>query len=110
MLPTKVASNKPNISKMSVNKSQFTEELAANVGITVSKAEHIVNTIIRMIYETLAAGGIVNLSGFGQFRISHRKARIGINPRTRAKITIPELNTPKFKAGEGFKQAVRLHP
>jgi nucleoid DNA-binding protein len=41
--------------------------------------------------------------------VSHRASRIGVNPRNPSqKITIPELNTPKFKAGEAFKAAIKL--
>jgi nucleoid DNA-binding protein len=41
--------------------------------------------------------------------VSHRHARIGVNPRQPTqKIEIPELNTPKFKAGEAFKDAIKL--
>jgi nucleoid DNA-binding protein len=51
----------------------------------------------------------VELSGFGQFSVSHRASREGINPRQPSqRITIPELNTPKFKAGQAFKEAVAI--
>lgn len=92
-----------------MNKLELIEQLAARLGITVSEAERFLNTLLNMIYEKLREGGKVNISGFGQFLVSHRKPRIGVNPRNPSqKITIPELNTPKFKAGEAFKEAVRL--
>lgn len=92
-----------------MNKLQLTEQLAARLGITHSEAERFLNTLITMIYETLRGGDKVNISGFGQFSVSHRASRIGVNPRNPSqKITIPELNTPKFKAGEAFKAAVKL--
>ena len=92
-----------------MNKLQLTEQLAAKLGITHSEAERFLNTFIAMVYETLRGGDKVNVSGFGQFSVSHRKPRIGVNPRNPTqKITIPELNTPKFKAGEAFKEAVKL--
>jgi DNA-binding protein HU-beta len=91
-----------------INKSQFVEHLAAKCGITVSAAEHFVNVMFGLIYEYTAKGDKVNFSGFGHFSVSHRNARLGVNPRTLEKITIPELNTPKFKAGETFKQEVAL--
>ena len=92
-----------------MNKLQLTEQLAARLGITHSEAERFLNTMVNMIYETLRGGDKVNISGFGQFSISHRAARIGVNPRNPSqKITIPELNTPKFKAGEAFKAAIKL--
>lgn len=92
-----------------MNKLQLTEELAAKLAVTHSEAERFLNSLIQMIYEVLRGGEKVNISGFGQFSVSHRAPRIGVNPRNPSqKITIPELNTPKFKAGEAFKEAVKL--
>ncbi len=92
-----------------MNKLQLTEQLAAKLATTHSEAERFLNTFIHMVYEKLREGDKVNISGFGQFSVSHRAPRIGVNPRNPSqKITIPELNTPKFKAGEAFKEAVKL--
>lgn len=92
-----------------MNKSKLIEHLAAKLSATNTEAERFLNTVIQMVYETVRGGGKVNISGFGQFSVSHRKPRIGVNPRNPSqKITIPELNTPKFKAGEAFKSAVKL--
>lgn len=94
---------------MKINQSGFIEILAARCGITATEAERLVHTLKGLVYESLAEGHTVELSGFGQFSVSHRDARIGVNPRQPAqKITIPELNTPKFKAGEMFKKMVAL--
>lgn len=94
-----------------MNKLQLTEQLAAKLATTHTEAERFLNTLTQMIYETLRGGDKVNISGFGQFSVSHRASRIGVNPRNPSqKITIPELNTPKFKAGEAFKEAVKLRP
>jgi DNA-binding protein HU-beta len=94
-----------------MNKLQLTEQLAAKLGITHSECERFLNSLIQMIYEQLRGGDKVNISGFGQFSVSHRASRIGVNPRNPSqKITIPELNTPKFKAGEAFKEAIKLRP
>jgi nucleoid DNA-binding protein len=92
-----------------MNKLQLTEQLAAKLSITHSEAERFLNTLTQMIYEQLRGGDKVNISGFGQFSVSHRHSRIGVNPRNPSqRITIPELNTPKFRAGEAFKEAVKL--
>ena len=85
--------------------------MAARLGITATEAEKFLNTLIGMVYETLAADPKekIQLSGFGTFSVSHRQPRLGVNPRDpQQKITIPELNTPKFKAGEAFKAAIAL--
>lgn len=92
-----------------MNKSHLIEVLAARLSITYTEAERMLNSLISLIYETLRNGDKVNISGFGQFSVSHRAPRIGVNPRNPSqKIQIPELNTPKFKAGEAFKDAVKL--
>jgi nucleoid DNA-binding protein len=92
-----------------MNKLQLTEQLAAKLSITHSEAERFLNSLTAMVYEVLRSGDKVNISGFGQFSVSHRKPRIGVNPRNPSqRITIPELNTPKFKAGEAFKEAIKL--
>lgn len=92
-----------------MNKLQLTEKLAQNLGLPHSEAERTVNEFINVVYSVLANDGTVNISGFGKFLVSRRAARIGVNPQhPDQKITIPELNTPKFKAGEAFKKAVEL--
>ncbi len=92
-----------------MNKSDLIEQLAARLSVTYTEAERMLNTFINLVYETLRNGGKVNISGFGQFSVSHRNPRIGVNPRNPSqKIQIPELNTPKFRAGEAFKDAVKL--
>jgi nucleoid DNA-binding protein len=92
-----------------MNKSDLIEQLAAKLSVTYSEAERMLNTFINLVYETLKSGDKVNISGFGQFSVSHRAPRIGVNPRNPSqKIQIPELNTPKFRAGEAFKDAIKL--
>jgi nucleoid DNA-binding protein len=94
-----------------MNKSDLIEQLAAKLSVTYSEAERMLNTFINLVYETLKNGDKVNISGFGQFSVSHRAPRIGVNPRNPTqKIQIPELNTPKFRAGEAFKDAIKLRP
>ena len=93
---------------MKISQSGFTEFLAARLGITATEAKRIIDTFKGNIYEHLALGHSVELSGFGTFSVSHRQSRIGYNPRTKVAMTIPELNTPKFKAGQAFKEAVAL--
>ncbi len=92
-----------------MNKSDLIEQLAARLSVTYTEAERMLNTFINLVYEQLRSGEKVNISGFGQFSVSHRHPRIGVNPRNPSqKIQIPELNTPKFRAGEAFKDAVKL--
>jgi len=97
------------INKTSMVKSQLVEVLAAKCSITSAESERYLNSLIGIIYETTAKNEEVKISGFGTFKVSHREARLGVNPRQPdQKITIPKLNTPKFVSGEAFKKAVAL--
>jgi len=46
----------------------------------------------------------VQLIGFGTFKIATRKARVGVNPKTGAKIKIKASKTVKFVPGAAFKK------
>lgn len=92
-----------------MKKSELIEKMAMQLGIPMRQAERCVNNLTNIIYAELKGGNKVQISGFGTFSVSHRAPRLGVNPRNPSeKITIPELNTPKFKAGEVFKEAVKL--
>lgn len=93
-----------------MHKPELVEAIAAASGITATDSERFLNNFIKIIYSATAKDQIVNIQGFGQFSRSHRKARLGVNPRQPSiKITIKELYTPKFRAGEGFKKAVSIN-
>ena len=71
------------------------------------QAREIVETIFETITKTLARGEEVAVSGFGTFRVAHRAAREGINPRTGEKIQIPASIKPKFRASKTLKEAIK---
>ena len=54
--------------------------------------------------DRLAIG--VSLVGFGNFTVTKRAARDGINPATGAKIKIKASKGVKFKAGAALKKSV----
>lgn len=92
-----------------ISQKQFNELLAVRLGVTFTEAENLTTQFKQLIYDLLHEGKRVKLHGFGQFCVSHRASRIGVNPRRPTeRITIPELQTPKFVAGEAMKEAVKL--
>jgi DNA-binding protein HU-beta len=92
---------------MRINKSEFIELIAGRLGLTYSSVERFLEAHNQIIFEYVKTDNKVT-TGLGQFSRSHRKARIGVNPRQPdQKITIPALVTPKFKASDTFKQAIK---
>ena len=64
------------------------------------------SAVFASIEETLAAGGKVQLVGFGTFEVRERKERQGQNPQTKEAIIIPASKVPAFKAGKGLKDVI----
>lgn len=90
-----------------MTKNQFISAVAAKTGKAKSETTEVVDAIFDTITQTMIKGDSVNISGFGVFRVSNRKAREGINPRTGEKIHIAAKKAPKFRAGKTLKEAVK---
>jgi len=45
--------------------------------------------------------------GFGTFQVAKRKARRGVNPRTRETIQIPAKKVPKFVPGTALRNKTK---
>jgi len=89
-----------------ITKDELAEEVAKNC-CSKKEASDALNAVLDGITKALAQGKKVTLTGFGTFNISKRKARVGVNPRTGAKINIAATTVPKFKAGKALKDAVK---
>lgn len=81
------------------------QEILGKETTTRKAAEESVNAVIEAIKNALNEGKSVQLVGFGTFSVAVRKARTGVNPRTGAKLEIPESTSVKFKAGAGLKSS-----
>lgn len=89
-----------------MNKTELITTVAEKTGATRKDTEQILSTIIEVIGDELAAGGRVQLVGFGAFETKHREPRVGRNPRTREAVEIPASTVPVFKAGKALKEKV----
>ncbi len=82
--------------------------IAAAAGITKKAASASLEAVVDLVTAELKKGNTVTITGFGTFRVSHRAARTGVNPRNPSeKIKIPAMKIPTFKAGKALKDAVR---
>ncbi len=89
-----------------MNKSDLIKAVAAKAEITNKDAEKAVTALLDTIVEQVADGQEIRIVGFGTFERRERKERMGSNPRSNEKITIPASKVPAFKAGKAFKDAV----
>ena len=89
-----------------MTKKEIVAMAADEAGISKAKAEVAINAAFDGITSALKGGNKVTFVGFGTFSTSHRKARVGRNPRTGESIQIKASQVPKFKAGKALKDAV----
>ncbi len=89
-----------------MTKAELIDSIAAKADLQKATAERIVNSIFDDIVGALKSGDKVNISGFGTFQVSDRKARVGRNPKTGEAIQIAASRTAKFKAGKGLKDSL----
>ena len=89
-----------------MTKSDLIERLAGKAELTRPRAEELLDFLLNDVTEALKKGEKVNISGFGTFTVSNRKARTGRNPKTGEPIEIPASRSAKFKAGKALKEAL----
>jgi len=63
----------------------------------------VLNAFMDVVTETVKSGEPVVLVGFGKFMLRERKARKGVNPKTREPIDIPAKKTVVFKPGKELR-------
>ncbi len=90
-----------------MNKTELVAAVAAKTELSKKDAEAAVSAVLDSVKDALADGDKVSLVGFGTFAVKTRAARTGINPLTKAAISIPETKVPAFKAGSALKDAVK---
>ena len=89
-----------------MNKSEMIETLADQKGISVKKAEEIVNTIFDAMTDALLAGERIEIRGFGSFVVNDYKAYTGRNPKTGESIAVKPKKLPFFKVGKELKSRI----
>ena len=90
-----------------MNKAELVSVVAERLNITKIDTERTLDGFLDAIYESLANGEKVVISGFGTFEVRNRVERTGRNPRTGEDIVIPGQKSPAFKAGKAMKAAVK---
>lgn len=89
-----------------MTKVELVNRIATKADCSKKDAEKVLNAVVDSITEALSEGEKISLVGFGTFDVKERKAKEGINPRSKAKIMIEARKVPTFKAGKALKDAV----
>lgn len=87
-----------------MNKQDLINSIAKTTDLPKSKANEVIDCLLNNIKTSLKKGQAVQLVGFGTWKKSKRKARMGRNPLTGATIKIAARNAVRFSAGKAFKE------
>ena len=89
-----------------MKKSQLIEALTIDAGLTLKKAEEVLNTVFAEMANALIRGERVEIRGFGTFKVKQYDGFTGRNPRTGELISVKPKKLPFFKCGKELKERV----
>ncbi len=92
---------------ISMSKTNIVRAVASQTAQPRRRVASTIEAFIGWMTDQLRKGKKVTLSGFGTFRVHHRKARKGRNPRTGEPLIIPSARFVRFKAGTSLREEIR---
>ena len=92
-----------------MTKSDLIARLAERFPQLVAKdADFAVKMILDAMSEALSKGDRIEIRGFGSFALNYRPPRVGRNPKSGDKVSVPEKWVPHFKAGKELRERVDI--
>lgn len=89
---------------MSANRSHLVAEVQKKLRISKAAAERAVNATLDGVKMLVRSRKVLQLIGFGSFKVVDRKARRGRNPKTGEPLRIKASKTVRFTPGKPFKK------
>lgn len=89
-----------------MTKADLIESIYEKIGLPKKESADIVELVFEVIKGTLEKGENIKISGFGNFVVRDKKARLGRNPQTGEEMTISPRRVLTFKASQVLKQAI----
>lgn len=90
-----------------MKKSDFIKESAISAGLTQDAMKKALTGMIDTIVKELKNDGSVQITWFGEFKVSTRSPRVWRNPKTGEAIQLWESRTPNFKVAKSIKLAIQ---
>ena len=94
------------MTKKKMTKFDIIKKVHEITGISYKETGSVINNAIEVIKEGLKDDSVIELRGFGTFRVAERAARIAYKPKGRERLEIPEKRVPVFKPVKSLKDKV----
>jgi integration host factor subunit alpha len=82
---------------MALTKEKLISRLQVQVGLTKQESRAVVERVLGIVKDTLAAGEDLLVSGFGKFSVRRKNARRGRNPQTKENLILRARKVVVFK-------------
>ncbi len=89
-----------------MTKADIIEGVYEKVGFSKKESAEIVELVFDTLKETLERGDKIKISGFGNFQVRYKKARVGRNPQTGKEIEISARRVLTFRPSQVLKAAL----
>lgn len=91
-----------------MTKRDIADRIQKKLGTNAKDSAILLETVLKLIVETLETGKDVKLSGFGKFQIKQKRTRKGRNPQTGEPMAITARRVVTFKASDILKKNINL--
>ena len=89
-----------------MTKADIIEGVYERVGFSKKESAEIVELVFDTLKETLERGDRIKVSGFGNFQVLQKNARVGRNPQTGKEIEISARRVLTFRPSQVLKSAL----
>ncbi len=91
---------------MALTKIQIIESIHSQIGFTQKGSSEIVETLLKIIKNTLESGEDVLISGFGKFCVKEKKERKGRNPASGDAMMLAPRKVVTFKCSGKLRDRI----
>jgi nucleoid DNA-binding protein len=88
---------------MALTKSELVSIIANHTGLTKKETQTVIDGFLNTMRHGLRRRKRVELRGFGNFLVVHRKARMARNPLTNEPVYVKEHDTVAFRPSKHLK-------
>ncbi len=91
---------------MTLNKTDIIEEISSKNGFSKKKSREAVETLLKIIKDSLSSGEDVLISRFGKFCVKQKTKRRGRNPATGGDMMLRSRKVVTFRYSENLRDQV----
>ena len=94
------------MSENTLTRMDLSESVFREVGLSRNESAALVESVLTLVSDALAAGETVKISSFGTFSLRSKTARVGRNPKTGDEVPISPRRVLTFRPSHLMKDRV----